>query len=276
VRGLLGLLLVLVALVSAGCGGGKPGKGRTVIFTSAGNFPPETIVGSYSVHGCAADTRALVHEAHLYYLHSTVAPGPADLYYYDMRFAYAHFEADGCTNKVLGQALESHFTAKQQAFLLHNVASNLYRAFHAALGATAGGTTQPGITLDHRIGPVSFAEPKPEVTKALGSGVTARLSGHQVRFYPKVGIYVAYPPKPPTGKPTVAAFIVTRSSRYKTRSGVGVGSSLRELRGRVKVRCYGGSVCQHERTNVNLPFTVFNIDSRTKRITEIAIVPGGD
>jgi hypothetical protein len=138
VRRLLCPLLVLVVLVSAGCGGGTPDKERTVVFTSAGNFPPETIVGSYSVHSCVADTRALVHEARLYYVHSTVAPGPADLYYYDLRFAYAHFEADGCTSKELGQALESRFTAKQRAFLLHNVAGNLYRAFHAALGATAG------------------------------------------------------------------------------------------------------------------------------------------
>jgi hypothetical protein len=272
------MCVLLVALVAA-CGGGTP-RGRTVTFVSAGNFPPETIVGSYSVRRCAADTRTLVHDARLYYVHSTVAPGPADLYYYDMRFAHAHFVADGCTSKELGQALESRLTARQRAFLLHNVAGNLYRAFHAALAAAGGGvsmeeTVQPGISLDRRIGPVSFAEPKPEITKALGPGVTARLSGHPLRFYPKVGIYVDYPPTPPNGRPTSAAFVVTRSPRYKTRSGVGVGSSLRELRRRVKVRCYGDT-CQHERANINLPFTVFNIDRATKRITQVAIVPGGD
>jgi hypothetical protein len=130
---------------------------------------------------------------------------------------------------------------------------------------------RPGIALDHRIGPVSFAEPKPQVTTALGRSVVARLSGHPLRFYAKVKIYVGYPPNPPN--PPVAAFIVTRSARYKTRSGVGVGSSLLELRHRVRVRCHG-DLCQHDRANFNLPSTVFDIDPTTTRITEIAIVPG--
>jgi len=133
---------------------------------------------------------------------------------------------------------------------------------------------RPGlIALDRRIGPVSLGEQKPQITKALGRSVVARLSGHPLRFYAKVKIYVGYPPNPPKGKPTVAAFIATRSTRYKTRSSVGVGSSLRELRHRVTVRCHG-DLCRHERANFNLPFTVFDIDPTTTRITEIAIVPG--
>lgn len=129
------LLGVLVALVSAGCGGSTPRKGRTVIFTTAGNFPPSTIVGNYSVQGCAADTHTVVGDALLYYRHSNGAPGPADLYYYDLRESYAHFEADGCTREELGQALKRRLTAGQRAFLLHNLASDLYHAFHAALDA---------------------------------------------------------------------------------------------------------------------------------------------
>lgn len=151
------------------------------------------------------------------------------------------------------------------------------------LPAITGSRTLPGvIILDRRIGPVSFAEPKPQVTKPLGAGVVARLDGHRLRLYPKVGIYVDYPPNPPKGKPTVADFVITRSARYKIRSGVGVGSTLRQLRHHVKVRCYGGTpvsppdTCQHEKANINLPFTVFNIDPATKRVTQVAIVPGGD
>lgn len=128
------LLVLLVALVSAGCGGGTSRKGRTVTFTTAGNFPPLTIVGTYSVHGCEADTHTLVGDALLYYRHSNGAPGPADLYYYDMREAYAHFEADGCSSTELGQAMKRRLTGHQRAFLLDNVASDLYRAFRAALG----------------------------------------------------------------------------------------------------------------------------------------------
>ena len=136
-RARLLVLLLLVGLASAACGsGGTSHRARTVTFVTAGNFPPTTIVGSYSERGCARDTRTLVEDAGLYYAHSTGLPGPADLYYYDMRFAYAHFEADGCTSKQLGEALKRKLTAPQQAFLLRNVASNLHRVFRAALDAT--------------------------------------------------------------------------------------------------------------------------------------------
>jgi hypothetical protein len=132
------LVAVLAALLLAGCGGAKPHEGRTVTFSSAGAFPTATIVGSYSVRGCAADTRTLVGDALQYYRHSNGAPGPADLYYYDMRFSYAHFEADECTSEELGRALRSRLTARQRTFLLHNVARDLYQVFHGALDAANG------------------------------------------------------------------------------------------------------------------------------------------
>jgi len=130
-------LLVLLALLAlAACGGGSPGpRGRTVVFTSAGAFPPSTIVGTYSAGGCARDARILVRDARLYYDHSTGAPAPADLYYYDLRFDFAHVQADGCTSEQLGEALKSGLTARQRMFLLANVASNLERVFRAALDA---------------------------------------------------------------------------------------------------------------------------------------------
>jgi hypothetical protein len=131
------LVLVLLALIPTACGGAGPSQtGRTVTFASAGAFPPSTIVGTYSVRGCAADARTVVQDARLYYAHSTGAPGPADLYYYDMRFAYAHFQADGCTSRELGEAMKARLTARQRTFLLRNVASNLRRAFDAALAST--------------------------------------------------------------------------------------------------------------------------------------------
>jgi hypothetical protein len=127
-------LLVIVALSPAGCGGsGSARTGRTVTFRTSGAFPAETIVGTYSVRGCTADARTLVRQARLYYAHSTGALGPADLYYYDLRFAYAHFQADGCTSTELGRAMRAGLTGRQRTFLLHNVASNLYKPFRAAL-----------------------------------------------------------------------------------------------------------------------------------------------
>ena len=128
------VLILLVGLICAACGsGGSSRKGRTVIFTTAGNFPPLTIVGTYSASGCASDARTVVRDAALYYAHSTGLPGPADLYYYDLRESYAHFQADGCTSSQLGQDLKDRLTARQRTFLLHNVAGDLQRAFRAAL-----------------------------------------------------------------------------------------------------------------------------------------------
>lgn len=129
------LPLVVVALLAAACGGGTRHEGRTVTFAGAGTFPPTTIVGHYSVRGCATDAHTLVDDGHLFYAHSSGAQGPADLYYFDMRLAYAHFEADGCTSKELGRAMRRGLTARQTAFLLHNLTGDLHRAFQAALDA---------------------------------------------------------------------------------------------------------------------------------------------
>jgi hypothetical protein len=127
------ILALLVALVSAGCGGGRTDRGHTVTFSGGGAFPPSTIVGSYSAKGCREDAKTFVGDSRSYYVHSTSGPGPADLYYDDMRLSYAHFEADGCTSKELGDAMEHGLTPRQRAFLLDNVASDLRRTLSAAL-----------------------------------------------------------------------------------------------------------------------------------------------
>ena len=132
------LAALLVGLTCAACGsGGASHRAHTVTFVTAGNFPPLTITGTYSVGGCAADTRTVVENAALYYAHSTGLPGPADLYYYDLREAYAHFQADGCASTELGQQMERRLTSRQRAFLLHNVARDLEQAFRGALNGAA-------------------------------------------------------------------------------------------------------------------------------------------
>lgn len=130
--------VLIVSLVPAACGGmGRAHASRMATVGSYGSFPAETIVGTYSVSGCATDTRTLVRDGRAYYAHSTgKAPAPADLYYFQLRLAYAHFEADGCTSAELGRVMERGLTARQRTFLLNNVASDLYRAFRAALDAT--------------------------------------------------------------------------------------------------------------------------------------------
>ncbi|HZD86898.1 MAG TPA: hypothetical protein VE088_02710 [Gaiellaceae bacterium] len=129
-------MLLPVALVAAACGAGTSRTGRTVTFRSSGAFPTSTIVGRHSASGCTADARTVVRNARLYYAHSTVAPGPADLYYYDLRFAYAHFEADACTSGGLGREMRRRLTARQRTFLLGHVASDLHRALRAALNGS--------------------------------------------------------------------------------------------------------------------------------------------
>ena len=127
-------MILLVGLACAACGsGGTSHAARTITFTTAGNFPPLTIVGAYSASGCASDTRTVVRDAALYYAHSTGLPGPADLYYYDLRESYAHFQADGCASSELGQQMKNRLRTRQRTFLLHNVAGDLQQAFRAAL-----------------------------------------------------------------------------------------------------------------------------------------------
>src|SRR5262245_50317244 len=94
--------LLLVPLALAACGGSARTAARTITFKTAGAFPTETIVGHYSVQNCSRDAATVTDNARQFYRHSTVGPGPADLYLYEVRFALAHFTADGCASEQLG------------------------------------------------------------------------------------------------------------------------------------------------------------------------------
>ena len=140
-------------------------------------------------------------------------------------------------------------------------------ALLALAGASIGAAgTRAGIALDHRIGPVSLNEPRVEITNALGQGIPVRLEGNRFRFYSKVGIYVLYP----NGVQQRAAVIETRSARYKTRSGIGVGSSLRQLRQAIQVTCHrsGPSIqCYHGFGGPSRPETsLAACESRDRRL----------
>jgi hypothetical protein len=156
-------------------------------------------------------------------------------------------------------------------------------------GSTAPTRGTSGIVLDHRIGSVTYGERKDRVDATLGPAVpgnTDRLRG-TFFFYPRAAIYVGYYRH--DGKDDAVA-VITKSPRYQTASGAGVGTTLADLRKRVNLVCDGDGFthgkltspstdpghCEYPIDATNHPFTSFTIDSETKRVTEVAIFPGGD
>jgi hypothetical protein len=129
--------ICIAALVLAACGGSGGGAhtAHTVTFSTAGAFPTATIVGHYSASGCSRDADVVFHDARLFYTHSTSAPGPADLYFYNMRFAYAHFQADGCSPAQLGDRMTRDLSAAQRTWLLANLPSDFRHIFAVARAA---------------------------------------------------------------------------------------------------------------------------------------------
>jgi hypothetical protein len=146
-----------------------------------------------------------------------------------------------------------------------------------AAGVARAGTPRPGIGIDWRIGAVHFDELKSDVDAAVGPGQVKRLDRYNGKwiFYRRARIYVSYV----LDRGHKYAFaVVTKSARYRTRSDIGVGSTLRTLRRGLKVSCdlVDYYTCQTAPANRDHPFTLFQIDRVTKRVTEVQILPGGD
>lgn len=133
-------------------------------------------------------------------------------------------------------------------------------------GNAAAGGGRSAILLNHRIGPVILGEPQGQVRQALGPGTTAQWDGHRLRFYPKAGIYAAY-----AGKDVF--LVMTRSARYETKTGAGVGSTVNQLRRRVGVTCDYGD-CQHGYSPSGGPGTTFLVNRTTRRVTAIFMTFG--
>ena len=124
----------------------------------------------------------------------------------------------------------------------------------AACGSSSHTSTR--IVLERSIGPVKLMEKKADVERALGKGSTIhddQHHGHEVRY--SDGLDVFYAPGP-NGREVVFA-VLTTSSRYRTRGGVGVGSSRAAVESLGGVHCYGPSQCQHGATGPRVPGTAF-------------------
>jgi hypothetical protein len=138
-------------------------------------------------------------------------------------------------------------------------------ALLAACGGSSAGSSRT-IVLDHSIGPVTLLEPQHKVEAALGKGSIIHNDahfGHYVR-YAKLGLDVVYAPGPKHREYAFA--ILTTSSRYRTRDGVGVGSTEADV-ARIKgIECRGGRSCQHGNTH-NKPGTGFELrNGKVRRI----------
>ncbi len=143
----------------------------------------------------------------------------------------------------------------------------------AAVFATA--TVPPTIVLDRSIGGVHVRERRDVIELTLGRGiVTGSQNANQILTvrYVRSGITVGYVALPgaPSGK-ALSLFVTTTSPRYRTKSGLHVGSSYAALTRALRVRC-SGDQCQHGYTRQGATGTTFFVDGG--KVVKIALALG--
>jgi hypothetical protein len=145
----------------------------------------------------------------------------------------------------------------------------------AGCGASTHTSKSTRLILGRSIGPISFGEKKTKIEAAYGRGQKVALKSGTARavvvFYPAVSIGVVYGANS-QGKAAVA-ILETDARQYHTRSGIGVGSTVANLK-KIGAEC-GLTVgsCQLG-ISASKPGTTFLLDEQGTRVSRVAISTG--
>jgi hypothetical protein len=126
------------------------------------------------------------------------------------------------------------------------------------------------LVLNRRIGPIRFGETRAKIQAAFGTGhVVTLTSNFAVVLYSPLAIGVDYA-RNKKGK-LAAAIVETAARRYRTRSGVGVGSTTGALtKAGVNCNLSPGS-CQVGGSSPTKPGTTFLLDADHQHVARVVI-----